>query len=446
MSQFTLDAITLEGIGSYISRTRLELRPLTVLCGKNGAGKSTWLKAIRILKESLEANRLPYGFHQADWSQNNIQIMNAFYHLAATGDDQSIDFDSPNSSMPGSIEIEFHRNRTDKRFGYHELQSQGDGPIRLLDEERLAGTRYKVTIAHPTHHLDHENTPYLNHVIRLTINDKHIIELVGERDPHQRFEDGFTRPRRSKPYTLRCSSSWFPISTFPEGLVTIAAIQDLITLKLVGIDSKELSFFADKILLFLESRLKFFFSTLLDSFHIIDAIRLPQLALHTEDSKYDRSRSVGANGEKAWYHAVTKERYEMGKIQRIFFSELDSEILASALGCKEVRELFPKIDWIFSRFPPDQQIELERCYNSSGNKSYTEIALWFNDLLKDKGLWNQPLREITHQNHEPGPNYEHEFTEIENSQIRELIGDDYDELTDSDIIRLNFPGRLRHAG
>jgi len=59
---FVLTAITLRGVGSYLHGTRLDIRPLTILCGKNGSGKSTWLKALNLLSRSLEANRLPFGF------------------------------------------------------------------------------------------------------------------------------------------------------------------------------------------------------------------------------------------------------------------------------------------------------------------------------------------------------------------------------------------------
>ena len=40
-SPFTLQAMTLRGIGPYHNGARLEFRPLTILCGENGTGKST---------------------------------------------------------------------------------------------------------------------------------------------------------------------------------------------------------------------------------------------------------------------------------------------------------------------------------------------------------------------------------------------------------------------
>jgi len=45
-----LTAMTLRGIGSYLHGARLDFKPLTVLCGKNGSGKSTWLQVLDMLR------------------------------------------------------------------------------------------------------------------------------------------------------------------------------------------------------------------------------------------------------------------------------------------------------------------------------------------------------------------------------------------------------------
>jgi signal recognition particle GTPase len=41
-----LKEITLHGIGSYYKPARLEIKPLTILCGTNGSGKRTCLGKI----------------------------------------------------------------------------------------------------------------------------------------------------------------------------------------------------------------------------------------------------------------------------------------------------------------------------------------------------------------------------------------------------------------
>src|SRR5690242_8875616 len=62
-----MHAITVRGIGSYLHGARLEIRPLTVLCGTNGSGKPTWFKVLNMLKDSISANNcFPFG-----WSAND---------------------------------------------------------------------------------------------------------------------------------------------------------------------------------------------------------------------------------------------------------------------------------------------------------------------------------------------------------------------------------------
>jgi len=50
-----LKEITLHGIGSYYKHARLQIKPLTILCGANGAGKSTWMKVLSALKDAVKA-------------------------------------------------------------------------------------------------------------------------------------------------------------------------------------------------------------------------------------------------------------------------------------------------------------------------------------------------------------------------------------------------------
>jgi hypothetical protein len=57
-----LEAMTLRGLGSYLHGGRLEIRPLTILCGTNGSGKSTWFRMIELLRQSFEEGRLPFAF------------------------------------------------------------------------------------------------------------------------------------------------------------------------------------------------------------------------------------------------------------------------------------------------------------------------------------------------------------------------------------------------
>lgn len=59
-----LRSLTVRGIGSYLHGARLDIRPLTVLCGPNGGGKSTWLRVLRLLCNSTDA--LPFRLQPSD--------------------------------------------------------------------------------------------------------------------------------------------------------------------------------------------------------------------------------------------------------------------------------------------------------------------------------------------------------------------------------------------
>lgn len=78
-----LDSITLRGIGSYFNGAELRLRPLTILCGKNGSGKSTWLSTIDLLQRSSKKGMLPFAFDASDHDCHNMQLTNARLSNAA---------------------------------------------------------------------------------------------------------------------------------------------------------------------------------------------------------------------------------------------------------------------------------------------------------------------------------------------------------------------------
>ena len=115
---FVLDAITLRGVGSYLHGARLDIKPLTVLCGANGSGKSTWLKALNFLSDSLSAKRLPFGFAVQDWDHANIQLTNAFCHLEDPAQLATLEDDAATAAYGtmGTIGLEFHSTENMRLF------------------------------------------------------------------------------------------------------------------------------------------------------------------------------------------------------------------------------------------------------------------------------------------------------------------------------------------
>ena len=49
---FKLNKLTLRAIGSYLDGADIDIRPLTILCGTNGSGKSTWVNTLTLLKDA----------------------------------------------------------------------------------------------------------------------------------------------------------------------------------------------------------------------------------------------------------------------------------------------------------------------------------------------------------------------------------------------------------
>lgn len=57
-----LTAMTLRGLGPYLEGARLEIKPLTILCGENGSGKSTWIEMLSKLKATADENGFPFTY------------------------------------------------------------------------------------------------------------------------------------------------------------------------------------------------------------------------------------------------------------------------------------------------------------------------------------------------------------------------------------------------
>src|SRR5215204_388509 len=81
-----LDSLTLRGIGSYFHGAELNIRPLTILCGNNGSGKSTWFNTIELLQRSLAKKLLPFRFDAFDGDCHDMQLTNARVNSAEAAD------------------------------------------------------------------------------------------------------------------------------------------------------------------------------------------------------------------------------------------------------------------------------------------------------------------------------------------------------------------------
>lgn len=199
-----LDAITLRGVGSYIRGSRLSVRPLTILSGINGSGKSTWLKSLEMLRRSLD--HLPFAFAVDDSNAFDVEFMN--YPLYCSSDLTSMADDEEEHQFgpPACIGVEFTATE-DVDLGEPSASGIGIGVAQqfLLQGQCPKGTRLRVRIAHPTSNTDSHvipETPGMTHHVELKINEV----LIAFRRPHR--PDGRNIERSD--YTLYRSSVPFP--------------------------------------------------------------------------------------------------------------------------------------------------------------------------------------------------------------------------------------------
>jgi hypothetical protein len=207
-----LEAMTLRGLGSYLHGARLEIGPLTILCGTNGSGKSTWFRMLRILRASCDrGGTLPFSFEvdppdgdevQQDFT-NPLVWPSLGYVQLLDSPAADRDFGPPGTvglhvkscvpfNLPGAS-----LNMEDAPLA---LLLPGSVPHSFLSEGHCPqGTRFRVRMTDPSDvpgiHLG--DSP-LDRTVELVINDIYSI----------RFERRHPSPVRH--YTATCTRAFWP--------------------------------------------------------------------------------------------------------------------------------------------------------------------------------------------------------------------------------------------
>lgn len=227
-----IQAITLRGLGSYLDGARLEIRPLTILCGTNGSGKSTWFRMLRILQESVRQPTFPFslltdpGCGQANWhSYTNPHVALPSRRSTVRVDERAdLEF-GPVGTVGLDIKCvaPIQMRRLDSLPEYagereHEgavgLSEQVSLPRALLCDGRCPeGTRFRIRITDPTEIAGiQSDKTQLERRVELVVNETYSI----------RFESRY--PAGIQHYSAFCTGSFWPRSE-PGDVTDLAVAQ-----------------------------------------------------------------------------------------------------------------------------------------------------------------------------------------------------------------------------
>lgn len=152
--ELALRTITLRGIGPYYEGARLDIKPLTILCGENGSGKSTWFKALDLLKRSQERGLLPFAFAEASDYYHDFTNSYLKTFPQATG---PVDRAADNQFGPrGTIGLHFEAVEDLSLANEEATDAPTFGELGSLPQAFLwqglcqKGTQFRLRLAHPS--------------------------------------------------------------------------------------------------------------------------------------------------------------------------------------------------------------------------------------------------------------------------------------------------------
>ena len=213
-----LDSMTLRGIGSYFNGAELKIRPLTILCGTNGSGKSTWFNVLSMLKRSIEKDMLPFRLDARDRYCHDMELTNSRVNGAEIRDLAEVEEQNDRFGPYGTIGLSGEATEAGALFpppseGFHPASHAATS---LLWEGKIEkGAKLRVRIAHSSDGM----VEYRKDFVELCLNDKQYIRFT--------MPDMMTdrRDRIDYPYELSCSRSFYDGDEENHEVIDIALIQ-----------------------------------------------------------------------------------------------------------------------------------------------------------------------------------------------------------------------------
>jgi energy-coupling factor transporter ATP-binding protein EcfA2 len=327
-----LRSMTLRGVGSYLHGARLEIQPLTILCGKNGSGKSTWLKMLDLLIDSQPS--LPFELNtEIEWEAGGPRYgsyTNALVRMADKEGERKKLSNYEEDAIYGPLgTIGLHFEAT-QDFGLDSIPSnvpvdEGSGAQAFLWHGKCPKeTKFSVYIAHPRACYKNDKGEELYDYVELRFNI---------------YKIRFKKPVRCERYHLTCSQAFLPGEDKSDGTAEI---------ELASVRPKEANgiYSFDEIdppehLGFCQAafqRLRELLDMVLSGFFHLSAIRLPHdydeiedLAKRKETPNLNQSirqRYVGRQGEMT---IALEEQFAYNRMRSAegAFSEFPFELFVS---------------------------------------------------------------------------------------------------------------------
>lgn len=294
--QLALTSMTLRGVGSYLYGQRLDLRPLTVICGENGSGKSTWFKAWNLLKNSCHRRDFPFTFAPdaaSFWHDYTNSWLKSFPDLC----DQDPLADRAFGPY-GTIGLHFAAvedlilNPAPLAGPGDLTQDDSDPRTLLLGGRCPKGTRFRLRLAHPVvDDTSDDYEPRTYDLVELQINDAHALT--------------FRKLHSDKRYSFMCSEGFLGGTHRTETLAEYAADDG----KAYPPGGNPLSELGERLCLAAVLRVRELLERLLGGIFYISAIRAIETRSEisyasTEDGELAatavENRYVGPQGQWTW--------------------------------------------------------------------------------------------------------------------------------------------------